>query len=269
MFYIELSAWLYMEPTLLDGLQIPKILPKSEPPVQTGVEDSVFKKFLVDSCGTMAVPAYGADELKARIATWSAVMQDEWNRKADVYHYDFNPLYNYDRHEVYTDTRTHTDTSTGSTTSGAKINSSTSTDTSTTTSASTRAEATESGTTTGATTNLEQVSAYNAADFQNSGKTTGNSDGTSASNSTHTGTGTENGTGKTTTAGSGDSTGSETRNDKRQISETVGHDAHLYGNIGVTTTTQMLSEVWEFAKHNIWMDIVDDFKNRFCLLVYC
>ena len=40
------------------------------------------------------------------------------------------------------------------------------------------------------------------------------------------------------------------------------------GNIGVTTTQQMIKEEREIADFNVIARIVDDFKMRFCLLVY-
>lgn len=40
------------------------------------------------------------------------------------------------------------------------------------------------------------------------------------------------------------------------------------GNIGVTTTQQMIREEREIAEFNLYDYIAEDFKNRFCLLVY-
>ena len=40
------------------------------------------------------------------------------------------------------------------------------------------------------------------------------------------------------------------------------------GNIGVTTTQQMIKEEREIAEFNLYDYIAEDFKNRFCLLVY-
>lgn len=44
---------------------------------------------------------------------------------------------------------------------------------------------------------------------------------------------------------------------------------HTYGNIGVTTSQQMLeSEIMLRGRYNAYDIIVNDFKQRFCLLVY-
>lgn len=41
-----------------------------------------------------------------------------------------------------------------------------------------------------------------------------------------------------------------------------------YGNIGVTTTQQMIDEERRVVKFNIYDYIIDSFKKRFCILVY-
>ena len=41
-----------------------------------------------------------------------------------------------------------------------------------------------------------------------------------------------------------------------------------HGNIGVTTTQQMIKEEVDVADINIYQIIIDDFKQRFCIMVY-
>lgn len=48
----------------------------------------------------------------------------------------------------------------------------------------------------------------------------------------------------------------------------LNHEAHIYGNIGVTTTMQMIKEQRDIVQFNVYQKIIDDFKQRFCLLVY-
>lgn len=49
---------------------------------------------------------------------------------------------------------------------------------------------------------------------------------------------------------------------------TVSRERHEYGNIGVTTTQQMINEEREVVKFNMVNYIIEDFKQRFCILVY-
>lgn len=69
---------------------------------------------------------------------------------------------------------------------------------------------------------------------------------------------------KTETEGKSKSTGSsETNTDG--ISN---HSGHLYGNIGVTTSQEMLREELDVQKFNLIQQITDLFINEFCIMVY-
>ena len=46
------------------------------------------------------------------------------------------------------------------------------------------------------------------------------------------------------------------------------HDWRIHGNIGVTTSQQMLQSELDVAKNLVADVIVDDFKNKFCIVVY-
>ena len=46
------------------------------------------------------------------------------------------------------------------------------------------------------------------------------------------------------------------------------HTAHLYGNIGVTTSAQMLEGELEIRKRDLISIIVREFKENFCIMVY-
>lgn len=63
----------------------------------------------------------------------------------------------------------------------------------------------------------------------------------------------------TTSSESGETSGSES---------TYTHRAHLYGNIGVTTSTQMLEDFIRVERFNIYEQMADIFVDEFCLLIY-
>lgn len=46
------------------------------------------------------------------------------------------------------------------------------------------------------------------------------------------------------------------------------HTAHLYGNIGVTTSSEMLEGELEIRKQDLISIIVREFKENFCIMVY-
>lgn len=47
-----------------------------------------------------------------------------------------------------------------------------------------------------------------------------------------------------------------------------GHTLRAFGNIGVTTSQQMLKDEWEVDRLNIYTAIADLFKDEFCIQVY-
>lgn len=116
----------------------------------------------------------------------------------------------------------------------------------------------------------------------NTEKETGNSNSTSSTESKANGTNenTESETAfntesfKNRTKNAGTDTASSTasatnKSDNTVTRETnVKHTAHLYGNIGVTTSQQMINEELAMRRGDLESYIIDDFKHRFCVMVY-
>lgn len=94
----------------------------------------------------------------------------------------------------------------------------------------------------GSSTATGAQTSYNSIDFEDTGKTT----------STSTTSGTDSGT----TSNESTSNGTETIN------------AHLHGNIGVTTAQQMIAGYREISDFCTVDFIVQSFKDRFCIQVY-
>lgn len=146
------------------------------------------------------------------------------------------------------------------------------------------------GTSSSNTTTNGFVAGYNNSDLINNekstGTTSGNDSGTQKGNTTvansGTDTTTENGlvteTGKSEKSGSESGTmaktGSESetsaQSGKENESGTTSNKRHgrAFGNIGVTTSQQMLQSEIDIAGVRVMDIIIDDFKKRFCLLVY-
>ena len=69
---------------------------------------------------------------------------------------------------------------------------------------------------------------------------------------------------KTDSSGTSESIGSsETNTDGTSI-----HSGHLYGNIGVTTSQEMLREELDVQRFNLIQQITDLFLTEFCIMVY-
>lgn len=148
--------------------------------------------------------------------------------------------------------------------------------------------------TTGTDNTTESVAAFNSSTFQPHTKTeldtsrtvkqTGVEDRVSEyeSNGTITDKGTTSGKNNETTDTTGSTTGKDTytegqkeqhdRNLTQERNEQFGSEdtrkLYAYGNIGTTTTQKMISEEREIAMFNLSELIVEETKNRFCVLVY-
>lgn len=63
-------------------------------------------------------------------------------------------------------------------------------------------------------------------------------------------------------------TGAETSAGTSKNTRKVKHTAKISGNIGVTTSQEMLQAERDIAAFSVYDYIINDFKNRFCILVY-
>ena len=76
------------------------------------------------------------------------------------------------------------------------------------------------------------------------------------------------GTDEVSATSSGTATSARTGNSVSQDQENRSYTRVEQGNIGVTTTQQMIREEREISDFSIYDVIVDDFKTRFCVMVY-
>lgn len=179
--------------TLFDGLTLP-----------AGIDKDICINEILRRCGEYELIYSDLDFNKSMIAQFGNKHNRTFTKWVEGLAEEFNPLHNYDRHEIYTDTHK----------SNAVSNSATST--------SSNAD--------------RKVSAYDASTMQPK----------------------EN----ETSGGSGTGSAVNSSNDE------VNHEAHLYGNIGVTTSTQMLEDFLRVERWNIYEHIADIFCDEFCIPVY-
>ena len=154
---------------------------------------------------------------------------DKWYKAINI---DYSPLDNYDRHEDYTDTNKGKDTHTAS----GSVDTITSLDSKTVDDSNTDTEHT--------------VSAFDADTYQPKDKEKTDFDNTTSFES--------DGSSKTTTS---DSKTIETGN-------TFEHHGHIHGNIGVTTSQQMLQSELDVALFNLYDRITDIFLREFIIPIY-
>lgn len=150
------------------------------------------------------------------IGVWSNKWRRTFEKWLKALSEEYNPLHNYDRHEIYTDDRdiSRTENAIGA----------------------------DSSTSSGSGNTENKVSAYDVATYQPHD----NSD----------------------TSSTGSTTSNSSTNASGRTYDVLKHEAHLYGNIGVTTSQQMLKDELDIDTWNIYEHITDLFLNEFAIYIY-
>ena len=207
-------------------------------------KQTVVQNILVE-CAELELLFPDRDFMKSMIPLWSKINVSVWNRIFTESKLTYNPIENYNRTETETITDSRTDAH-----SGIDVVHTGSMNTA-------QSSATSTQTGTGNDTQINKQTAYESVaeyvhDSSMMDSTRNNSESTS-----------------------GNGTESLERTDTTTHGEQIAHNGtntrenHTAGNIGVTTSQQMLEQEIEVAaKLNVMQMIVDSFKNRFCLLVY-
>lgn len=194
-----------------------------------GIDKTTAVNAILLRCAEFETLYPNLDFLKFAIGAWGAKHQRTFLKWITALNIEYNPLENYDRIEEYEDNEERN------------------------TQGSHDVTVTSSRTTgnTNTTTNLtreSQVSAYDQSGYSPKDK--------DVTNGTVTDAGTE--------SGSDRNAGSEDGSETRQLT----HEARLHGNIGVTTSQQMLQSELDIARWNIFEQIADLFADEFCIQVY-
>ena len=205
-----------------------------------GLDADLVKDNLLAETAELEVIYPDALFMQSMIGRWSKKELPIWTRLYKTTLLDYNPIENYDRMEEWTEGE-NSERSVDAETAG---NSTTDSTGSTNTSGTTAAE----------DTGQKYVSAYNETDFTPTEKDTNTQNGSSTTEQS------EQGNVNVITAA--DTTTNET--EKRDLVRS----GRTHGNIGVTTSQQMIESERQVSLYNIIDVIINSFKNRFCLLVY-
>lgn len=199
---------------------------------------------------------------KNLVGVWSAKQIDIWNRLYATTQYEYNPIENYNRQE------TGSDSGTGSTThSSTDATTETTTHTGKNTLDMTRSEGGTEGIT-GADTKGHWVAGF---DSQPSGQDDGlvkqSRDQDDATTTTTFGK-TETNKDEYTYGDVVSKQGGLTHGEQVATQNAGQHTLHAHGNIGTTTTQKLIREQRQIDLFNLYDIIIEDFKMRFCILVY-
>lgn len=173
--------------------------------------------------------------MKTRITIWSNKYQINWKKLYDTTVLEYNPIENYDRMEDWTDTDDETSTS-------ARDNTRNTTNT---------VKSTSTNEIMNSVNVTDQNTAFNAGLADHAKQIT---DGDTTENGSITNT----------------ETGKDTENENVNGGRTGRHTktGRAHGNIGVTTSQQMIQSERDLVVFNLYDVIAESFIENFCLMVY-
>lgn len=220
------------------------------------VDKDVFVNKLLLDTAELEVLYPDADIFKTAIKYWSAAEVQNWNKLYDTTVLDYNPIWN--KNGTVTETEKHiknnnyTDVTDGTIADHSSTNGSQNTETS----------GNENTNTTNNTNEKDYVFGFNSESAAQSGQTVTDDTGrTNTDRSENT---------QSNSSANTDATTTNNTNFKHDEKENIDREYTRteQGNIGITTTQQMINEEREVDKFNLMDYIIDRFKQRFCLLVY-
>ena len=212
------------------------------------VPEGIDRELLINNIllrgGEFEVLYADPDFLKNMIGVWSSKWQHTMVRWINALSIDYNPLENYDRMEEWEDKQnkisSQLETSKGSQTQDRLENA--------------VAQDISKSSGSGSTTNTR--SAYESSAYQPHDKAETSSNGDNVSNGI-------------TSANGHTSNNSENSNVNSAADHSNGlHTGRMHGNIGVTTSQQMLQAELDISKWNIYEEITDLFLYEFCIYLY-
>ena len=190
--------------------------------------------------------------MREAVGSWGRKCYNTFLRWITAQSIAYNPLENYDRNELLTDQYYKAASSSARRDSG---------NTRTFDNQDKRTIDTEDERTLDTTrTSEDEVSAFDSSNYQPSAKNTTEDDGTDTL--THSGTDTVDYSGTIKDEYGEGTSGNENEN------STNTHSGRIHGNVGVTTSQQMLSAEYEVARFNIIDQITDMFILEFCIPIY-
>jgi hypothetical protein len=234
------------DPTLFDGAVFPE-----------GIDKDLAVESILLRCGESPALYQSAPFMKMKISNTARKWYNNIEHMLKAINENYDPLHNYDRFEEWTETDKKSETTNHTETVK---------DTSKTESKETNdieSDKTGSSHDNVSKTTENEVSAFNSNSYQPSNKTTENGqNGSSNDEAINTQSVNEQ-------SGSGENNRDVKGDNKYETDNNLSHNAHLYGNIGVTTSQQMLESEFKLRQNiNIYDVIAEIFFKELCIYIY-
>lgn len=243
--------------SVFDGFKVPQGLDR----------ETIINEILLE-CADLEIIFPSFNTMKLAITNWAKIELPIWNRLYNTEKLEYNPLWNVDADikETRSVTREKTGTDSRETT-GSGSNNQTTTGSEEGTSGSTR-NLTGSEETSGTAETTTSKPGFNSTDLVITDKVNTTTGGDTSTTTNETTSGTNNVERSETVAGTTGAT--ENTEGQNAENETIGEtlETRRTGNIGVTSSQQLLREERDVAMFSTIKYIVNSFKTRFCILVY-
>lgn len=230
------------DPTLFDGVTLPE-----------GMDKTLMVNQIIRQSGDLFPYYQVPPEVKLAITEWFTRRKDNFAKLWQGFTADYNPIENYDRHEDSTETPDITHTVANN---GKDITTSNGTNTETP-----NITHTISNSGSDNSTNTAEVQGFNGTDYTPNSKTS--SEGSSSTSGTDTESGTR------TTETDDNTTTTKEASGTTKESGTRTYTSRIHGNIGVTTSAQMLQgELALRQSLDIYALIAEEFETDNLIQVY-
>ncbi len=234
------------DPTLFDGADFPE-----------GIDKELAVETILLRCGESPAVYQSAPFMKMKISNTARKWYNNIEHMLKAINEDYDPLHNYDRFEEWTETDKKSETTNHTETVK---------DTSKTESTETNeieSDKTGSSRDNVSRSTVNEVSAFNSSEYQPSNKTTENGQNNSTDSEAISTQSTNE------QSGSGENNRDVKGDNKYETDNNLSHNAHLYGNIGVTTSQQMLDSEFKLRQNiNIYDVIAEIFFKELCIYIY-
>lgn len=235
--------------SLFDKLTLPK-----------GIDKEILTDNILLKASEFEVIYSNPDFMVNAIGLWSKKHFKTFEKWQSALELEFNPIENYDRIEEWSDENTGTVTDKGTNTGTVKDEG--------TNTGTVKDEGTNTGTGTSSDTNssvnTETVSAFDSDTYEPNRETSASATiSNSVSNS-----GTSNNLRTDNLSSSNIRSENVSNSNIRTDNLRNKHFGRIHGNIGVTTSSALLSEYLDIAEWNIYEHITDLFIQEFCILIY-
>lgn len=213
--------------------QVPSLISAETFPLPAGLSHETLDPMLLAETAELEILYPEPNTLGIVIAAWATARNPAWTKMLAAMNAVYNPIHNYDRTESSTEVLEGSSSKQGTNDRTGSVDS------------------------TGTSSDSESASLNKAVHGYNSStaNTPSNADSSSGQSSGSTGSST-------------DSTQADEWAEDQSNEHTLTRSSTISGNIGVTTSQQMIQAELELRKIDVYKIIIQEFKSMFCLGVY-